>query len=120
MKSMAPEGWVVLFQLQLLRLEFLVARGGISRRGLALFTRLRTFDGHNFPGHSRLFLFFLFLFGLLLFTFSLGDTDSVDGTERAEASLTESPFAFELGLSLHREASPGNSLKPRLGDGLSS
>ncbi len=68
MQRVAAEGWIVLPDLQFLRLQFLIARGRIAGGRFALFTRFRAFNGDNFAWH-KLFLLFGFLLGLVVVGF---------------------------------------------------
>src|SRR5258707_956742 len=52
MHGMAAQSGVILLELQLLGLELFVARGGVARGRLSLFSRFGAFDRDNFPGHK--------------------------------------------------------------------
>src|SRR5438552_302071 len=86
MHGMTAKGWIILFQLELLGLEFLVAGGGITRRRLALLAGLGALDGNDLPRHKSFFLFWLF-FGLFLFGFHFGHAYGINGAEHSEAAL---------------------------------
>src|SRR3989442_15563186 len=55
MERWASQSRVVLFDLEFLGLEFLVARSSITRRRFAFFARLCAFNGDDFPGHNYSF-----------------------------------------------------------------
>src|SRR5271155_2587512 len=82
---------IELLELQFLRLQFFVARGGVARRRLAFLARLAAFDGDDFACH-KLFLFLddLRLFWLfLVIRFNFRDADIVNRAELSEPALAQ-------------------------------
>src|SRR5437899_2831016 len=51
-QRVTAEGRIILFQLQLLGFELLVACGGVTRRRLAFLARLGALDRDNLPRHE--------------------------------------------------------------------
>ena len=80
---MAAKAWIIFHELQLLRLKFLIARSGVTRRRFALLARLGALDGDNLSGH-QLFLLLRLLFRLFLFGFDLGNAHGIDGAQDAK------------------------------------
>ena len=65
MEGMPAEEGIELLFLNLLRLQFLVARGLVAGGRLAFLARLRALDGHDFTRHKSSFLLLCgFLFDL--------------------------------------------------------
>src|SRR5450432_608273 len=56
-QGVAAQKRIELFQFQLLRLQFFVARGRVARGRLAFLARLAAFDGDDFACHKLFFLF---------------------------------------------------------------
>jgi hypothetical protein len=77
-KSMAAKRRVILLQLQLFGLELFVASGCITRRGFSFFARFCAFDGYDFAGHFKLFLFLRLFLGLFLFALTFSNSNGVD------------------------------------------
>src|ERR1043166_1054351 len=51
-QGMTAQRGIVFSNLELLRLELLVAGGGVARRRFAFLPRFGAFDGDDFPGHK--------------------------------------------------------------------
>ena len=115
MQRVAAQGRVVFLDFQLFRLELLVARGGVARRGLAFLARFGAFDGDDFAWHNYSFSLG-FSSGFFFFGFNFGHADGIHRAERAEAALAQGAFAFQLRLRLDGEARPGNRFQPRFGE----
>ena len=58
---------VEFFNLQLLRLKFFIASGGVAGRRFAFLARLRAFNGNDFSGHKLFFFFNRFFLGVVVF-----------------------------------------------------
>src|SRR6266850_7961291 len=58
----------------------------------------------------KLFFLFRLFFRLVFFGFGFGNTDGVNRPQNAEPALSQRALALQLGLSLNREARPGDRL----------
>src|SRR5262245_54506647 len=99
MDSVAPEKGIVLLDLELFRLELLVPRGGITRRGLAFLARFGALDRDDLPWHD-LFLFLGRLFLDFIVLFDLRAAGAVHRPELAQSALAQGAVTFELRLGL--------------------
>src|SRR6478735_2455631 len=116
-QRMPTERGIILFDLQLLRLQLLVTGGGVARRRFPLLAGFRAFNGDDFTRHKLLLLFFfggLFFRRIVRVLFDIRRCGGIHGSQLTEPALTQCAIAFQLGLGLHRETRPWNRFQSRL------
>src|SRR5688572_19912008 len=98
MNCMAAQKRIVLFDLQFLRLQLLVSRGGIARGRLALLARLRAFDSDNFSRHKSVLVSLRFFLWLVFFApagFGVRSASTVHRAQSAQTTRAQRAVAFE-------------------------
>lgn len=90
MQGVTAQRGVEFLDLQLFRLEFLVAGGGVAGRGFTLLAGFRTFDCDDFSGHKLLFLLLGLLFHDLVVFLDFCRTTGIYRAQLADPALPQS------------------------------